>query len=273
MILITGASGFVGRQVLNKLELSGKKLRLIQRKNSSNIKPPSDNCEIIETDDLFQENQKWWSEVLSGVDIVIHIAWYVEPGNYLQSKKNIDCLIGTLELAKACIHSGVRRFIGIGTCFEYDLSQNDLSVETPLNPISIYAACKVSVYLTLNNWFKENNIEFAWCRLFYLFGEGERQNRLVPYLRSKMESGKIAKLTSGDQIRDFTDVKEAARLIVEVSISTRQGPFNICSGEPITIRKLAENIADKYGRRDLLKFGIRDENLVDPPRVVGVPNV
>lgn len=59
-------------------------------------------------------------------------------------------------------------------------------------------------------------------------------------------------------------------MIVEAALSDEQGPVNICSGMPITIRQLAEQIADEYGRRDLLKFGARPDNLVDPPCVVGV---
>jgi len=59
-------------------------------------------------------------------------------------------------------------------------------------------------------------------------------------------------------------------MIVETAFSAVQGPVNICSGLPTTIRQLAEQIADEYGRRDLLRFGVRPDNLVDPPCVVGV---
>jgi dTDP-6-deoxy-L-talose 4-dehydrogenase (NAD+) len=59
-------------------------------------------------------------------------------------------------------------------------------------------------------------------------------------------------------------------MIVETALSQVQGPVNICSGIPVSVRQLAEQIADEYGRRDLLKFGVRPENLFDPPYVVGV---
>jgi dTDP-6-deoxy-L-talose 4-dehydrogenase (NAD+) len=83
-------------------------------------------------------------------------------------------------------------------------------------------------------------------------------------------AGEPAELTSGSQIRDYLDVNEAGRMIVETALSAVQGPVNICSGMPITVRQLAEQIADEYGRRDLLRFGARPDNLVDPPCVVGV---
>ena len=60
-------------------------------------------------------------------------------------------------------------------------------------------------------------------------------------------------------------------MIADTALGTRQGPVNICSGRPVTVRQLVEQIADEYGRRDLLRFGARPDNEVDPPRVVGAP--
>ena len=115
-------------------------------------------------------------------------------------------------------------------------------------------------------------VEFAWCRLFYLFGEGENGNRLVPYIRSMLDVGAEVELSIGDQVRDYLDVQEAGRLIVGVARSISQGPINICSGIPVTIRELAEKIAAEYGKPELLKFGARPSVNYDPPRVVGVRN-
>ncbi len=123
--------------------------------------------------------------------------------------------------------------------------------------------------MALSQWLPSQNVDFVWCRLFYLYGEGEDARRLVPYLRARLATGESAELTSGTQIRDFLDVREAGILIAETALGGEQGPVNVCSGEPITVRQLAEQIADEYGRRDLLRFGARPENLVDPPCVVG----
>jgi dTDP-6-deoxy-L-talose 4-dehydrogenase (NAD+) len=124
--------------------------------------------------------------------------------------------------------------------------------------------------MMLSQWLPLHQVGFAWCRLFYLYGKGEDARRLVPYLRSRLSAGKLVELTAGRQIRDFLDVEEAGRQIAEIVLGNRQGPVNICSGIPVTVRQLAEQIADEYGRRDLLRFGARPENLVDPPCVVGI---
>jgi dTDP-6-deoxy-L-talose 4-dehydrogenase (NAD+) len=270
-VLVTGASGFVGRSVLKALSGYPLNLRLILRKGQQNkLKGININPQVIETPDLFKEDEDWYKHVCQGVDTVIHIAWYVEPGKYLESSKNLDCLIGTLNFARGATHAGICRFIGVGTCFEYDLTDKILSTNTQLNPKTIYAATKTSAFLTLSQWFELQRIEFAWCRLFYLYGEGENSRRLVPYLRQQLADGKPAELTSGHQVRDFLEVQKAGEIIVKIAMSSVRGPVNVCSGTPITVRELAEKIAYEYGRQDLLKFGARPDNLVDPPYVVGV---
>lgn len=269
--LLTGATGFVGRQVLRALGEKGVRIRMVVREGNQRQLEKLEGIEsIVTTIDLFAESADWWADVCKDIDTVIHVAWYAEPGKYLQSAKNVDCLIGTLHLAKGAAQAGVKRFVGIGTCFEYDLTGGILSVDTPLRPLTPYAGAKAAAFMALSQWLPQQGVAFTWCRLFYLHGEGEDARRLVPYLRTKLAAGEPAELTSGSQIRDFIDVREAGQLIVETSLGREVGPINICSGIPITVRQLAENIANEYGGHDLLRFGARQENITDPPCVVGV---
>jgi nucleoside-diphosphate-sugar epimerase len=272
LILLTGSTGFVGRQVLNELLKSDFHVRCVVRKE--NRLPASKLIEsFVTTQDLFQEEEGWWAKVLEGVATIIHVAWFAEPGKYLNSPKNLDCLIGTLRLAKAAAQSGVRRFVRIGTCAEYQFSDSDLSTETPLDPLSPYAGAKAAAFMSLSRWLPNEGMAFAWCRLFYLYGEGEDARRLVPSIHNQLRAGKPVNLTSGAQIRDFMDVKEAGKQIARVALGEFVGPANICSGIPVSVRQLAEKIADQYDRRDLLQFGARPDNLLDPSRVVGVPTL
>jgi dTDP-6-deoxy-L-talose 4-dehydrogenase (NAD+) len=266
MILLTGATGFVGQQVLRALAERGCHVRAVIRDGKQNLAA----TEAIVSPDIFAESATWWGDACRGADTVIHAAWYAEPGQYLQSSKNLDCVDGTLRLAQGAIDARVRRVVGIGTCFEYDLSVGYLSVATPLRPTTPYAQAKADTFKALSQLLPPKGVEFCWCRLFYLFGEGEDSRRLVSYLRGKLKAGEPAELSSGTQIRDFLDVREAGRMIADVALGLAQGPVNICSGTPITVRALAERIADEYGRRDLLRFGARPDNLIDPPVVVGV---
>lgn len=267
-VLLTGATGFVGQAVMRVLLARGDNVVCVVRTGSK--RKVRNGVEVIETKDVFSESQDWWANAFHNVDLCIHLAWYAEPGKYLTSARNLDCLSGTLNMAQGAALAGLRRFVGIGTCFEYDLNVGHLAPDTPLDPLTPYAAAKASTYLMLNRYLALNNVDFLWARLFYLYGAGEDARRLVPYLHQQMQAGQVADLTSGTQIRDFMDVDDAAALLVADAFSDHTGASNIASGQGITVRQLAEGIADGYGRRDLLNFGARPDNLTDPPIVVGL---
>ena len=270
-ILLTGATGFVGNKVIRVLQGLGKRVRVVIRPESfTKLINPKNLDSVIYSPDIFAESADWWAKACEGIDTFVHIAWITEPGKYLYSSANLDCLQGTLQMAKGAAKGKIRRFVGIGTCFEYDVKQGMLSTDTPLRPLTPYAGTKAAVFMSLAHWLPLNNIQFAWCRLFYLYGKGEDSRRFVSYVRSKLESGQPAELTEGYQIRDFLEAEEAAHMICEIILSEKTGAFNICSGVPITIRQFAEKLADEYGRRDLLIFGAREENIIDPPCVVGI---
>jgi nucleoside-diphosphate-sugar epimerase len=272
-VLVTGASGFVGRKIIDALLLQDVEIIVVVRPASAIIDSHITVLyDVIYSDDIFFESVRWWTNVCKDVDVVIHAAWYAEPGKYLQSINNIDCLNGSLNLARGAALAKVKRFIGLGTCFEYEMSDAPLTVNNNQYPLTLYASSKLSLYFLLNQFFEIENIEFVWCRLFYLYGDGEDPRRFFPYLRQKLKQGEVAELTSGFQVRDYMDVMDAGRVIGKVALGSQCGVVNICSGQAVTIRQIAENIADEYGRRDLLKFGAREDNLVDPAFVVGVPN-
>ncbi len=271
-ILVTGASGFVGQHVLGVLEEEDVELHLVLRDAHRQLVSTPNVKRITTTPDLFSESEDWWEGVLQGVDTIVHLAWYVEPGHYLDSPRNLDCLIGSVNLGRAAAKAKVRRFIGVGTCFEYDLSPGFLSVETPLNPLTLYAASKTALFMTLSQWFQHHNTEFAWGRLFYLYGDGEDKRRFVPYVRSQLEAGLTADLGSGDQVRDFINVEKAAEILSQIILGEHRGPINVCSGVPTTIKDFAEKIAAESGRTDLLNFGARSNESFDPAFIVGIPN-
>ena len=272
-IALTGATGFVGRQIHRALAEAGHRIvPVVRRGSGARLIVPADDDDLIETDDLFQQDAGWWAERLEDCDAVIHAAWYVEPGKYLDSPRNLDCVTGTLALAKGAADAGVGHFIGIGTCMEYRLPSDRLDIDAPLYPQTLYAACKLSVYHILIQFFAKSPCVFSWCRLFYLHGEGEYPARLVPHIRASLEKGEVAKLSIGTQLRDFLDVGEAGAMIAGVIETGQPGAINICSGRPVTIRQLAERIADEYGRRDLLEFGTAPVHPSDPTAVVGICN-
>lgn len=267
-VLLTGATGFVGRQILKILLQNGCSVRIAVREMTES----EFGVEQIIVKDLFFASNSELKKLCSGIDMVIHAAWYAAPGKYLMATENLDCLLGTINLARAAIDAGVKRFVGLGTCFEYDLSKRYLQTSTPLAPSTLYGACKASSFLALSRFMSREEKSFAWCRLFYLYGEGEKNGRLVPYIRAQLAKGEPAELTKGNQVRDYMDVQAAAQQIVKAALMGLEGPINICSGIPITLAKFAYQIADCYDRPDLISLGAKPDNPDDPACIFGEPH-
>ncbi len=274
IVLLTGATGFVGRAIHRYLDRRGHDVRVTVRPGSAArlaVAVPQDA--IIECDDIFAWDADWWAKACAGVDAVIHAAWYVEHGRYANALENAACAQGSFALAHGAVRAGVRHVIGIGTCMEYHLPGEQLSVDAPLRPANFYAACKLATFHMMREWFALHETGFSWCRLFYLHGEGEHPDRIAAYLHRRLQAGENAELSAGTQLRDFLDVRAAGAMIANVVDSGQQGVINICSGTPTTIRAFAEQIADGYGRRDLLQFGSKPPHPGDPAAVVGVCNL
>ena len=266
-ILLTGASGFIGKQVLSVLEKRGHKVRVISRNNEFN---ETKNIQLVVTKNFFTETYDWYRKVCQEIDVVIHLAWYVEPGLYLDSEKNIECLIGTINFANAIKDLKIRKFIGVGTCLEYDLKEKYLTTDTKIIPQSLYAASKASCNYMLRNIFGNSGIEFTWARLFNLYGEGEDGRRLFQYIKNRIEKNEIAYLSCGKKIRDYQHVGQAAVDICNLLERDISPAVNICSGIGVSIETIAKKIANEYGKPDLLNFSCKANIDCDEDIIVGI---
>jgi nucleoside-diphosphate-sugar epimerase len=272
-ILITGATGFVGRQILKALSKMDCSIKIVIRSNERlNLIPEihSENIEICEIKDLFSADEDALRLIVGNADTIIHAAWYVNPTDYQNSEKNLDCLKGSINLAKVAADCGVSRFVGLGTCFEYDLEHGYVNVESKILPNNLYASTKAALHMTLRNLLFSKGIDFLWLRLFYLYGEYEDANRLYGYLRYKFSRGEKAILKNPDLIRDYMNVKEAGYRIAKASMAKRSGSYNICTGSGISIRKFAENVARECNAKHLLLVVPDEAVKMTHPIIVGV---
>ncbi len=199
----------------------------------------------------------------------IHLAWYAEPGKYLDSDKNIQSLTSSLALFRMLINAGCRHIIGAGTCFEYDTNFGYLNEDTPALPASLYAAAKLSCCITGTQLAAKSGACFSWARIFYPYGPGENQKRLVPAVINALKEGKLFQSTPGEQIRDYIHVSDVASAFSTILEKKADGIFNISSGSPISIRQLLETVADLMNQKDLIQPGSIPYRAWEPPFICG----
>jgi nucleoside-diphosphate-sugar epimerase len=145
--------------------------------------------------------------------------------------------------------------VAVGSCAEYDWAFGRCSeFSTPLNSATTYGVCKNRLRFELEELGKETGLSAAWGRLFFLYGPHERPERFVPSVINSMLRGETATCSSGEKLRDYIFVKDAADALASLLDSLVAGPVNIGSGTPSAIRQIAGQIGEKLGRSDLLRF-------------------
>jgi nucleoside-diphosphate-sugar epimerase len=196
----------------------------------------------------------------------LHLAWYAEPGKYWQARENLDCVRMSLSLARALAAAGCSRFVGAGTCAEYDWDYGFLSENvTPLKPRSLYGVCKNATREILQAFCAQAGMGFAWTRFFLLYGPMEPKERLIPYVVLTLLKGEVAQCTRGEQMRDFLYVEDAASAMWAVAKSDLSGPVNVGSGQAIKVRTLVETVAHHLQREEKLALGALPSDPQEPP--------
>lgn len=264
-ILLTGASGFVGRQALASLLETGNEVHAVSRS-----RPPVEGDFIWHSLDLLAPGATEAAVDAARPDCVLHLAWCVEHGKFWTDPANADWLAATLDLARCAAASGARRFVGTGTCYEYDWPAdapcNELS--TPLKAHTLYDETKDACRRSLAGIAAEADMSCAWARLFFLYGPHEAPGRLVSSVARSLVRGEEALCSAGLAVRDFMDVRDAGAALTALARSSVSGPVNIASGEAITVADLVRRLARLAGRDDLLRLGALPDRPGEPPRIV-----
>jgi nucleoside-diphosphate-sugar epimerase len=264
-VFLTGATGFIGSHTARLLVHEGCEVYALIRKNSdpwrindiiTRLRPVQ--CNLMSFDELDAHLARIRPE------LCIHLAWYAVPGKYLASKENLALLSASLNLASSLQNHGCRRFIGVGTCFEYDTSQGCLSEESPVRPGNLYAASKLALQIVLEQFAGISGMEVAWPRLFYQYGPFEDERRLVPSVICSLLRNRQARVTKGEQVRDYLHVEDVASAIWAVARSGLTGPVNIGSGQPVAMGDIVARIGAILGRPELILPGALPYKASDP---------
>lgn len=273
-IFLTGASGFVGSHLARLLVAQGHDVTALHLPGA----PLDAIADIAPRMRIIEGDLKSFDCVAPQVsravpDVCIHLAWYVEPGKYLDSIENIDMAAATLRLADTLSRAGCKRFVGVGTSFEYDLSIGathaaPLQESAPIKPNTLYASAKAATFSMLQQLAKLNRFELAWARLFYLYGPGEYPERLFPQVLTKLLRGEPVPLTDGSKVRDYLHVEDVASALWAVAESGVTGAVNIGSGERRTLADIVGVMERLTGARGLARFGAMQARPDDPDCVL-----
>lgn len=237
-LAVTGASGFIGRHVLVELERRSMPATVVLRPSSAYS--PSLAKHVAVRMDL-QNSPSNAFELMGSPDVLIHLAWGGLP-NYKSRQHFEQELPAQYRFLKGLIESGLKSLVVTGTCFEYGMQSGPLREDMEPQPTNPYGFAKDALRRQLEYLKNDQSFTLTWARLFYLYGDGQAENSLLPQLKGAVERGdKVFNMSGGEQLRDYLPITHVAKCLVSFAMGNKDnGIVNICSGKPISVRKLVE---------------------------------
>jgi nucleoside-diphosphate-sugar epimerase len=265
--LLTGASGFVGRHAVAALAARGHRVVAVSRRRPGWA---PEGVRWVEADLLDDAGRAGAVAAAGGATHLLHFAWYAEHGKFWHAPDNRRWADATDDLVARFARAGGRRAVGAGSCAEYDwtlpgvdaFGEADDARGAPQTP---YGAEKLRAARALLG---RPGLSAAWGRIFYVFGEYENPNRLVPSVARAAAGGGVARIGPGEQVGDFLDVRDAAAAFVALLEGGVEGAVNVGSGERASVADLARAIASLAGRPGAVEVGALPPRAGEPPRLV-----
>lgn len=269
-ILVTGASGFIGKYVIASLLDFSNNLKIFAISQRSDNETIHNNITWIKLD--LNDYEATYSAVKEiAPDVLIHLAWYAEHGKFWSSLENLKWISTTINLLKSFHEFGGKKIFVSGTCAEYECSLLPCIEDvTPIRPQSIYGKCKDLTHQIANDLCRNWNIELIWGRIFNPYGPGEPHTKLIPLTLKAIREGKDMNASHGNQSRDFIHIKDVATAITHLSLNNiEQGVYNICSGTSTTVREVIKKCLSTSTNSVTVNFGAYPVDNSSYPTLVG----
>lgn len=265
-VLVTGATGLIGRNVVTALREAGDEVHAVTRSLAHDHQAGEVRWHKANLLDARERVQLLDS---AEPQAIIHCAWVTEHGAYWTSPENLDWVGATLILAREARERGVERFIGVGTCAEYRWGSDEPLTESAstIQPMTLYGIAKDATRRVLESHAAQSGLSFAWARVFMLYGAGEQPNRFVASLARALARGEPAKMSTGRTRRDFLDARDVGSALAAIAASAATGAINIASGSAIALKDVGEALARAAGRPDLLKVGAIPDRADEPSTI------
>ena len=264
-IAITGGTGFIGNHIINDLLKSNHEL-IVTGTNLKKAKNHNWFNKVIffELDINNLQDESIINEI-SKCDKLIHLAWAGLP-NYKDLIHIEMNLFPQYLFLKKAISKGLKDITITGTCLEYGMKEGCLKNNLITNPENPYALAKDTLRKFLNELQKKEIFNLKWLRLFYMHGNGQSERSIIPQLIAAIDRGdEFFNMSGGEQLRDYLTVEQVSNKIIQYSLKDdSNGIYNICSGKPISIKKLAQNYIKKKNSKIKLNLGYYPYNDYEP---------
>ena len=255
-VVVTGAAGFIGKQLLLQMAEQNVKVTAVVRPGSAhNVEiPPSRWIDKIE---MPMTDIEKLSERLPPQDVFIHLAWVGARGQARMDRelqqKNAEAGLLAVKTALA-LHCDA--FVGCGSQAEYGRQGEQTVESSPTVPDTEYGKEKLAVCEQGKQLAANTRMRFVWPRIFSIYGPGDFEGTLMSTAMQKMLCGESIALSPCTQQWDFLYVSDAAAALLLLAENKKaDGIYNVAYGESHPLRWYLETMKCMLHSRSQLDFG------------------
>lgn len=228
-VLVTGASGFIGANLLKSLSKNNEILA-VSRNNQIN----SNNINWVKSD---LSNFNNINEIVKNFEpeSCIHLAWQGIPDfNLENSKKNLNNSVNLISALSNC--KKLKKILVSGSCLEYKLQTKECIETMRVEPYDYFTWSKKSIYDFLKFKSLEKDINYYWYRIFYSYGPMQRSESVIPVIIKNLLNKKLPNINNPNNLNDFIYIDDVIRVFYKtLSNNINSGIYNLGNGSNVSI--------------------------------------
>ncbi len=261
-VLVTGAGGFIGSRLCQKLAEAGASVRAFVRYTSRaeigllKLLP----AEVLQKIEIIRGDLRDFSAVeqaAKGTDAVFHLGALISiPYSYVHPVETVQTnVIGTMNILEACRKVGAK-LVHTSTSEVYGTALRvPIDEDHPLQGQSPYSASKIGADKLVESYYRSFDVPSITIRPFNTYGPGQSNRAVIPTIITQALAGEVVRLGNLDAIRDFTyldDTVEGFLLAGQAGLWDGE-TYNLGSGQEISIGDIAELIFKIMGKQPVIQ--------------------
>lgn len=245
LIFITGATGFIGSHLAERLASKGHKLRCLARETSDTEILSKLNAEITAAD---MNDPSGLKKALEGIEIVYHCAAMVGEWLHKEEADKIN-ISGTKNLLDASVAAGVKRFVHVSSLAVLGMKHHyNTPPEAPYSLTGdIYSDTKIESEKIVMDYYRRKGLPIVIIRPGFVFGLRDR--RFLPRILKLLNENKFAFLGSGNNIMNLVYIDNLIDVLTEAAVNEKAigQKYNVTNKDKITMRDFIYMISDICG--------------------------